>query len=344
MTEWMPQVVKLDKIDRHPNADTLEMSSIFGGYTVIFKEGRFKEGDLAAYIPVDSVCSDNPEFDWLGDKKRIKAVRLRGIFSLGILAEAPAGMAEGDSVVDFYKLTKHVYEEEAPDVPGRHNGDHASPPKGWTIPHYDLEGIRKYSNIIKDGEEVVVTEKIEGCNAAFAYAPNAPDGDPLWVKSRNYYLKEAVGNLYWYAAKSHNLGVALEDHPGKVFFAELYGQVKGFKYDCMVSQGVVSPRLRFFDIWDTEKLKFLDWDEVETIITDIGLQTVPVLYRGPWQAGVETNRSINCPMWKYAEGKSSIGENIREGFVVRPVNERYEGRFGRVILKLKGEEYMLKKK
>lgn len=335
MSEWHPVVVKLEKIERHPNADTLEMSTLFGGYTVIFKEGRFKEGDLAAYIPVDSVCSDHTEFDWLGDKKRIKAVRLRGIFSLGILAEAPADMVEGESVTDFYKLTKYVYEEEAPDVPGRHNGDHASPPKSWTMPHYDLEGIRKYGHVLQEGEDVVITEKIEGCNAAFAYAPDAPDGDPLWVKSRNYYLKEDLGNLYWYAAQSHNLGVALEDHPGKVFFAELYGQVKGFKYDCTIDQGKVNPKLRFFDVWDVATLSFLPWEQAETLIKSIGLQTVPVLYRGPW-----TGKDL----WKLAEGKSSIGENIREGFVVRTAVERYVPRFGRVILKLKGEEYMLKKK
>lgn len=336
MSEWKPEIVRLDKIERHPQADTLEMSSVFGGYTVIFKEGRFKEGDLAAYIPVDTVCSDDPEFDWLGDKKRIKAIRLRGIFSLGILATAPEGMVEGDSVIDHFRLTKHVYEEEAPDVPGRQSGDHASPPQGWAIPHYDLEGLRKYQNVIKEGEEVVITEKVEGCNASFAYAPNAPDGDPLWVKSRNFYLKEDLGNLYWLAASSHGLQVALENHCGKVFFAELYGQVKGFKYDCPVSsQGKLTPRLRFFDIWDATTMSFLPWDEMEKIVTELGLQTAPVLYRGPWK-GKE--------LWYLAEGKSTIGDNVREGFVVRTATERYESRFGRAILKLKGEEYYLRKK
>ncbi len=335
MSEWHPVVVKLEKIERHPNADTLEMSTLFGGYTVIFKEGRFKEGDLAAYIPVDSICSDHPEFDWLGDKKRIKAVRLRGIFSLGILAEAPAEMVEGDSVTDFYRLTKHVYEEEAPDVPGRHNGDHASPPKGWTIPHYDLEGIRKYGQVIKDGEDVVMTEKIEGCNASFGYAPNSPEGDPMWVKSRNHYLKEDADNLYWHVAKTHDLEVKLATAPGMIFFAELYGQVKGFKYDAPVTQGKVQPRLRFFDVWNVSTLSFFPWDEMEKLVTSLGLETVPVLYRGPW-----TGKDL----WKLAEGKSVLGDNIREGFVVRTATERYEPRFGRAILKFKGEEYMLKKK
>lgn len=339
MSEWFPQVVKLEKIERHPNADTLEISTVLGGYVVIFKEGRFKEGDLAAYIPVDTVCSDHSEFDWLGDKKRIKAVRLRGIFSLGILAECPSGMVEGDPVVDYYGLKKYVYEEEMPDLPGRHNGSHESLPKGWSIPYYDLDSLRKYSGFFKEDEEVVITEKLEGCNAAYCY-----DGEKLWVKSRNYYLKEDECNLYWEAAKRYDLVSKLSQYPDKVFFAELYGQVKGFRYDCSVIQNKLQPKLKFFDIWDTKAMKFLDWDDAQSIITEAGLETVPVLYRGPWTKGKETNRSINNPLWAYAEGQSVLGGNVREGFVIRPIKERYDLKHGRVCLKLKGEEYLLKKK
>lgn len=335
MTEWNPQVVKLTGITRHPAADTLEMAEVLGGYVVIFKEGRFKEGDLAGYVPVDTVCSDHPEFEWLGDKKRIKAVRLRGVFSLGILAAAPEGMKEGDSIVDHYGLKKYVYEEEMPDVPGRLNANHASPPQGWGIPYYDLDSLRKSSQVLAEGEEVVITEKLDGSNAAFAYAPDAKDGDPLWVKSRNYYLKEDYDNMYWQAARNYNLKVALEDHAGLVFFGELYGHVKGFKYDCLVDQGKLTPKLRIFDIWDANKMKFLNWDEVEKITKEIGLETVPVLYKGPWKPGKE--------LWSLAEGQSVLGNNVREGFVVRPAKERKNYRMERIIMKLKGETYLLKK-
>jgi hypothetical protein len=46
VSDWKPQVVKLDNIERHPSADTLEMCTVLGGYTVIFKEGQYKNGDL----------------------------------------------------------------------------------------------------------------------------------------------------------------------------------------------------------------------------------------------------------------------------------------------------------
>lgn len=328
MSEWHPQIVKLEKIGRHPDADTLEISTVLGGYTVIFKEGQYKEGDLVAYVPVDTICSDHPAFDWLGAKKRIKAARLRGIFSLGILVPAPEGMQEGDSIVEHFGLKKYVYEEEVPD---QVNTDNEHSPSGWTIPHYDLEGLRKYNRLLQENEEVVLSEKLEGCNAAFCH-----DGERLWVKSRNFFKKEDALNLWWDAAYRFDLKTKLAQHPGLAFFGELYGQVKGFKYDCPIVNNRVQTKIRFFDIFDTKAMKFLNWDDMVKVVTELGLETAPVLYRGPWLAG--------NALWTHAEGQSVLGSNIREGFVVRPVTERVDARYGRVILKLKGEEYMLKKK
>lgn len=330
MTEWNPVVVRLNKIERHPEADTLEISTVHEGYVVIFKEGRFKEGDLAAYLPSDTICSNHPEFDWLGDKKRIKPIRLRGVFSLGILATPPEGMIEGDSVIEYYDLKKHVYEEEQPDVPGRMNGQHASPPEAWSIPYYDLESLRQHSWLLEEGEEVIITEKVEGHNVGYSH-----DGEKLWVKSRNYYLKPDDKNLYWMGAKQYNLEEKLAQYPGLVFFAEQYGKVKGFKYDCKVENGTLTPRLRFFDVYDTKSMRYLDWDEAEKIITSLGLDMVPVLYRGPWKGKEQ---------WVLAEGESVLGGNVREGFVVQPVKDRLHPKYGRVKSKLKGEAYMLKKK
>ncbi len=327
MSEWHPQVVKLEKIEKHPDAETLEMSTVLGGYVIIFKQGQYKEGDLISYIPVDTVCSDHPAFDWLGTKKRIKAIRLRGVFSLGITAPAPEGFKEGDSIVEHFGLKKYVYEEEVPD---QVNTDNEYAPIGWTVPYYDLEALRKYSRLLNDNEEVVITEKLEGCNAAFCH-----DGERLWVKSRNFFKKEDHLNQWWAAAERLDLKNKLGQHPGLVFFGELYGNVKGFKYDCPVVQNRVVPKIRFFDIWDTKSMTFLNYDDLVQIVSLLGLELAPVLYRGPW-----TGKDL----WVHAEGKSSIGENIREGFVVRPALERVDPRYGRVILKHKGEEYMLKKK
>ena len=328
MSEWHPQVVRLAKIERHPNADTLEMSEVLGSYPVIFKEGQYQPGDLVAYIPVDTVCSDSPIFDFLGDHKRIKAKKLRGIFSMGMLIPAPPDFKEGDSVVDYYGLVKYEYEEEkVENIKVSKNSE--SPPKGWTIPYYDLEGLRKGSEILKLDEEVVLTEKLEGSNAAFCH-----DGERLWVKSRNHFWQQSLDNDYWEAATRFTLEDKLSKYPRFAFFGELYGKVKGFKYDCVMLDSKLQTRIKFFDIFDTKKMKFLDYEEMLSMLSDLELEAVPELYRGPWK-GKE--------LWSYAEGQSVLGGNIREGFVVRPIKERLDFKLERVIFKLKGETYMLKK-
>ena len=103
MSEFFTNVVKIGPVLKHPNADQLEITNVycdengFGGYPCIIKAGSFKQGDLAVYISVDALCpTANPVFSFLKRKNeeyaRIKAVRLRGIFSMGILVPAAEGM------------------------------------------------------------------------------------------------------------------------------------------------------------------------------------------------------------------------------------------------------------
>ena len=47
-------------------------------------------------------------------------------------------------------------------------------------------------------------------------------------------------------------------------------------------------------------------------------------------------------MLDLANGKSVIGDGIKEGIVIRPTTERYDKEIGRVILKHISEKYLLK--
>jgi ATP-dependent RNA circularization protein (DNA/RNA ligase family) len=127
----------------------------------------------------------------------------------------------------------------------------------------------------------------------------------------------------------------LKNYPGLVIYGELYGNVKGWAYDCPKVNNRLQRKFRVFDIWDTNNKKFLEWDDVEKISKDIGLETAPVLYIGQYRS----DRSLN----ELAEGKSTIGECIREGWVIRSVPEKWHEKLGRKILKLKGRGYKLAK-
>jgi ATP-dependent RNA circularization protein (DNA/RNA ligase family) len=80
--------------------------------------------------------------------------------------------------------------------------------------------------------------------------------------------------------------------------------------------------------------KFLDWDELEKVCGRYGVQTVPVLWRGPFSMAKAK---------EMADGVSTMAGHIREGTVVYPVKEREDPKVGRAVLKFIGTEYELSK-
>jgi RNA ligase (TIGR02306 family) len=204
-------------------------------------------------------------------------------------------------------------------------GECEAAPKGWLFPVYtDIEGLRRYPDVLVEGEEVVISEKLHGCNSRFLY-----DGQRLWVGSHTQIKKFSVDNLWWKVAEEYKLEEKLSAYPMCVFFGECFGQVQDLKYD--VKSG---SKLRVFDIYDIQHQRYFDYDDAFNMVEGIGLTYVPILYRGPWK------KELN----ELCEGQSTLASNVREGFVVKPVKERWDERVGRVALKRHGEGYLLRKK
>lgn len=382
MTDWNPQIVRVEKVEKHPYADALDIATVLGDYPVIVKREEYRVGDLAGYIPIDSIVPDNDRFYFLCPKNTekyeeiegneivtktrvigpkfpvgsvpeknriIKAKKIRGIYSQGMLVKADTielnEYEDDDGVLRYVEHTvgdpieyhlglKKWEEEEEENLPGlkktRTNAEKA--PQGWTIPHYDIDSVRKVVRLLQPGEEIVLTEKIHGSNAGFSH-----DGTRLWVKSRNFYKKQDEEDMWWDVALRYDLENKLSQHPGLVFFGEVYGQVKKFRYDTVIEGGRLLTRVRFFDVWNTKTGRYLDYDDRVKIITDLGLDTAPELYRGPWLGKEE--------MYPYAEGQTTLGgKHIREGWVLNTVKERYEPELNsRMQVKLVGEGYNLQK-
>jgi hypothetical protein len=123
----------------------------------------------------------------------------------------------------------------------------------------------------------------------------------------------------------------------KVFFGEMYGNNKGFRYDCELLNGAMNTKIIFFDIFDLKTNLFLNYDQFVDTINAVGLKGAPLLYRGKW-LGKEN-------MYPYAEGMTTLGgKHIREGFVLRTTKERFEPKLNsRMQIKLVGEGYNLSK-
>jgi RNA ligase (TIGR02306 family) len=318
MSEWKIQVVKVGPLVKHPNADRLMVTKIFD-YPVITAIGEFQEGDTAVYVPVDSVVpADDPRWAFLQGHLRVKAKKLRGIFSMGLLAKAEPDMAVDAIVADRMRIVKYEPPESATT-----GGEAEKCPFEW--PKYtDLESIRRYPDVLTEGEEVMLTEKIHGTSARYVWK----DGR-LWVGSHREIKRESKESAYWKAAVQLDLAKRLEAVEGIAIYGEVYGCVQDLRYGH--TAGKVS--LVLFDAMDLSALRYLDVDDFMALAKKLDLPTVPPLYRGPWRQDL---RSM-------AEGKTMLGaDHVREGFVVRPVKERFDDRIQRVVLKYHGEGYLLK--
>lgn len=197
MSSHKVEVVRIKSIEPHPNADRLELIKVWG-YTAIVKKGDFRVGDLAVYIEPDYVVPETEPFAFLGKHRRIKARRLRGVWSQGLLMPIDilnehryAGhtfeqmWSPGSNVMELLGIERYVppADRRRPHGPG---GKLGSPDKEKGLPSfgpwvkYDLENLRRHADLIKPGEVVYVTEKIHGKNARFRYAAGR-----MWCGSRS---------------------------------------------------------------------------------------------------------------------------------------------------------------
>ena len=371
MSDWTVHLVQIGPFGNHPNADSLDITQIYG-QNVIFKRGTYKEGDLAVFLPPDTCMPMDPEHPLLKDNPHLKpghrvdAVRLRGIFSNGFTVPAHVLFSEeelknipvGTHVADRIGVTKYEDQGDKLSTSGENERD-----PGYMPTYTDIEGWPKFrkQGVIVEGDEVVITEKIHGANARFCFRD-----DRLWVGSRTGVKAQYVSadgverNLWWKVAKDigleekfraliHPEGAEQEDSlyenelgnidlTGTVVYGEVYGQVQDLKYG--VNAGA---SFRVFDTYSPILGRYNDWDVTVAIAKGLGLETVPVLYRGPWSEDLEALR--NGPSVLYPG-------HTREGFVVKPVNERFQqftpgqrhAFTGRVIFKYVGEDYKTRKR
>jgi RNA ligase (TIGR02306 family) len=320
VSEFRVEVIQIGKVGKHPNADTLSITQVLGGYPCIFRTGEYEPGDKAVYVPVDAVVPEtDPRWEFLGKHTRIRAKRLRGIFSMGLLTQADPSWPVGMNVQEQLGILKY----EPPLMIGG-GGDNEHCPFDFPI-YTDIEGYRRWPNFFQEGEPVFLTEKIHGANGRFVYK----DGR-LWVGSHKCVKKQDAANLWWAVAEQYGLAEKLERYPEMVFYGEVYGYVQDLRYG--LGQGQY--KLAFFDVMDLKHRRYLDVGDFQAVVSSLNLDTVPVLHHGPWSEDL---------IEKFTNGPSTLADHVREGFVCRPLQERWDDSLGRVALKFIGEDYLLRK-
>ncbi len=338
MSTHKVEVVRVGPITKVETADTLGTTQIWG-YTAIVRLGDILEGDLAVYIEPDYVLPTNAEnadvaarLAFLGDKRRIKAKRLRGVWSQGLLIKAWGDMKEGDDVMALLSIVR--YEPSMGKIGT--NGNAESPcPSLAGLSKYDVESLRRYNGVFEPGEIVYAFCKLHGANARYSWRE-----DRLWVGSRTQWLRKPgtyaredgtkyeAGDTLWWQAVKQNAWIEewCRANPDCVLYGEVFGQVQDLKYGSKPGQIF----FRAFDVLRKDRT-YVDAEEFVKLFVEE--QHCPLVYVGPYDFVF---------LEELSRGDSRIpgAKHLMEGIVIKPAKERNDTGIGRVFAKLVSDRYL----
>lgn len=338
----LASIQKIVNLETIPGADSIEKATVLG-WELVVKKNEFNIGDLVVYCEIDSIMPEKPEFEFLKDRKyRIKTIKLRGQISQGIcfpLSILPDNVeiVEGLDVTDVLGIKKwEAYEEEQRCA--RQTGKIVYPkwmPQfiiniihrfKFVREHYRKQsGSKSFPSLIPKTDETRVqvlqplidkykgkqcyyTEKLDGSSIT-VYQINGKFG----VCSRNIDLKRDKDNKFWKTVLEHDL-----ENKFKRFFynanialqGELIGEgIQGNKYK------IKGLDIYFFNVFFIREMRYGNVEELMDICLGLGEKTVPIL-----EYNYMLTDSIH-DIVELSKGRSVIGDCLREGIVIRPVNE-----------------------
>jgi tRNA-binding EMAP/Myf-like protein len=171
----------IKEIQNHPNADNLSIYILSNGFNCIDKIGLFSLGERIVFVPPDMVAIDREDsrYSFL-DKGRVRAKKIRGIISCGLLLK----LQNPESTEDSDLSAEYGFEPWEPLTSSGvvMGGSEVKAP--IQASKYDIDSIRKYWKIFDP--EIVVLEKIDGMNSGFIY--NSID-NTFYLKTRTRWLK-----------------------------------------------------------------------------------------------------------------------------------------------------------
>ncbi len=319
--------------------DRIELA-FFDGWQIIVKKGEFKAGDMAVFIEIDSVLPDRPEFDFLRSKDfRIKTMKMGGVLSQGIcfpMDILPTGKyKEGQDVTEILGIKQYEKTIDREIISAksvnpvkrflfrfrlvrRIFGGTKKEKSGFPdfITKTDEVRIQNIPQVLENDYTYTITEKIDGQSGTFflkrikSRLPFIKDKFDFGVCSRNVRLFKPDNSTYWFVAKKYNIENVLKSLINNNDFVAIQGEcigsnVQGNKYK------VTEPDLFVFNLMSQHGK--IDSIYAAAILLEFGIKFVPHLNL---TLGGGLPKSVNDVL-SLANGKSKIGDTLREGIVCR---------------------------
>jgi len=183
------------------------------------------------------------------------------------------------------------------------------------------------------GTKCYYTEKVDGTSFT-AYVRD----DEFGVCSRNLELKDTEENLYWTMARELQIEEKLKSLGKNIM---IQGEIVGTGVQKNPLK-IPGRRVLFFNAFDIDAYKYLDYEEFTKLIKELELDTVPII-----------NDDFNLiddidALVELSKGASVINPDVkREGIVIRPLEESVDLELargfanGRVSFKAINPEYLL---
>lgn len=350
MSEVKVTLETVKRLSPIEGADQLEVADI-AGYPVVVRKGSVVEGGEVVYFPPEIQI---PRFvsNTLGvdnylrkDGTVVKAIRLRGQVSHGmalaitdfpILAESNK-LYPGQDLSEFFGARRYVQPPKFQVGQGQERNEDP-----YLYRYTDIDRYEKMVQAFQFGEQVYAHEKVHGANVRIAMI----NGE-LMVGSRKTQRKmpddlsvftDAEGNgdpfkdnMYWFPLSIPGVMTFLEEFGNTYKQVILFGEVFGKGVQGSFDYGRDSLDFRAFDIMLDGQ--YLNPPAFESFTRNHGIPTVPLDYSGAFDPEL---------IAVHVAAKSQLTKkHIREGIVIKPLNERNDHRHGRVIAKWLNPNYLI---
>ncbi len=299
---------------------------------LVAQKGQFNPGDMCVYVEYDALLPEKPEYEFMRkccfiDKNGfkgflVKTKKMRGMISQGLaltMDVLPAGTYSiGDDVTKTLGIVKYD-----PPLPACLGGIAAGLMPS-EVPTPDEERIHAVPGVLERnrGKRVYATLKCDGSAASYIMQNNQ-----LRVCSKNLELVDTPTNTFWRIAKRYDLVHKMREYAATFGDFAVQGELvgPGIRKN---RHGLAQHDLYVYSVFSLRNNKYIRYSDAQKVATDLGLKFVPFIGEFDLEQGVSELEDM-------AYGPDLINPaKMREGIVIRPVEEDTDIQLGRLSFKV----------